>query len=364
MTGLSRRAAISLMSGAGGAMALAGCGGGEDGGLAPTTPVSRTWRMGFSPNPPRPTVQDVLRGIDMWSSRAEIAIIHEELPWTRLLAGTAADVIIDQDKQGLVDYLRSKSLALFYMLDLTDGLAREKEAPQLVAAGRSLAEPAIQQLARTWALAVQRRLNPEYLGLAAETNLIRLAAPAIYQSVRQVANDTASALTTAGAASRRFISVQVETAWGKLGNQNGTYLGVDQDFTDFPFMQAMGLSSYPYLGWTRPADLPADYYSRLRANRTLPMLVCEGGWASQPVATVSTSPQIQADYIDRHAALLDSVNAVAGLQLQFADIDFSALSPPQPANLPLFGSIGLADTQFNAKPALARWDSLKARPRA
>lgn len=320
--------------------------------------------MGFSPNPPRPTVQDVLRGIDLWSARAEVAIIHEELPWTRLLSGTSADAIIDQDKQGLVDYLRSKGLALFYMLDLTDGLAREREAPQLVAAGRSLAEPAIQQLARTWALAVQRRLSPEYLGLAAETNLIRLAAPAIYQAVRQVANDSAAALTAAGATSRRFISVQVETAWGKLGNQPGTYLGIEQDFTDFPFMQALGLSSYPYLGWPRPSDLPADYYSRLRGARTLPLLVCEGGWASQPVAGVNTSPQVQADYVDRHAALLDSVNAVACLQLQYADIDIASLPPPVPANLPLFVSLGLADSQFGAKPALARWDALHSRPRA
>jgi hypothetical protein len=348
-------------------MALSACGG-EDARPSPGPapgPATRSWRLGFSPTPARPTVQDVLRGIDLWSARAEVAIIHEELPWTRLLAGTSADMIIDQDKQGLVDYLRGKGLALFYMLDLTDGLAREKEAPQLIAAGRSLAEPAIQQLARTWALAVQRRLNPEYLGLAAETNLIRLAAPAaVYQAVRQVANDSAAALAAAGAPSRRFISVQVETAWGKLGNQPGTYLGIEQDFTDFPFMQALGLSSYPYLGWPRPSDLPADYYSRLRGARTLPLLVCEGGWASQPVTGVSTSPQVQADYIDRHATLLDSVGAVACLQLQYSDIDIASLPAPVPANLPLFVSIGLTDSQFSAKPALARWDALHSRPRA
>lgn len=365
MERMTRRSALELFS-ASGTLALAGCGGGEEGGLAPAPiPATRTWRMGFSPNPPRATVPDVIRGIDLWSTRAEVAIIHEELPWTRLLAGTSADVIIDQDKQGLVDYLRGKGLTLFYMLDLTDGLAREAEAPQLLAARRSLAEPSVQQLARTWALAVQRRLNPEYLGLAAETNLIRAAAPAgLYLAVRQVANDTAAALTAAGATSRRFISVQVETAWGRLGNQSGPYVGVEQDFTDFPFTQALGLSSYPYLGWSRPADLPSDYYSRLRGNRTLPMFVCEGGWASQSIATVSTSAQIQADYVDRHAALLDSVSATAWLQLQFADIDLAAVTPPVPPNLPLFGSIGLADAQFTAKPALARWDALHARPRA
>ena len=235
----------------------------------------------------------------------------------------------------------------------------------VVATGRSLTEPAIQQLARTWALAVQRRLNPEYLGLAAETNLIRLAAPAsVYQAVRQVANDTNTALAAAGATSRRFISVQVETAWGRLGNQSGPFLGIEQDFTDFPFMQAVGLSSYPYLAWTSPSDLPADYYSRLRGARTLPMLVCEGGWASAPVPGFNSSAQTQASYIDRHATLLDSVSAVACVQLQFTDIELASVPAPVPANLPLFASLGLADAQFNAKPALARWDALHSRPRA
>lgn len=364
MKPLTRRSTLSLLCAGGGALALPGCGG-EDGGMAPApAPTTRTWRLGFSPNPPRPTVQDVVRGIDLWSRRAEVALIHEELPWTKLLAGTSADAILDQDKQGLVDYLRGKGLALFYMLDLTDGLAREAEAPQLVAAGRSLAEPAIQLLARNWALAVQRRLNPEYLGLAAETNLIRLAAaPQVYQAVRQTANDTAAALAAAGATSRRFISVQVETAWGRLGNPAGTFVGIEQDFTDFPFMQALGLSSYPYLAWQRPADLPADYYSRLRGARTLPLLVTEGGWASQSVGSVTTSPQVQAEYVDRHATLLDSVGATACIQLQFADIDLAALQAPLPPNLPLFGSIGLADAQFTDKPALARWDALHSRPR-
>ena len=114
----------------------------------------------------------------------------------------------------------------------------------------------------------------------------------------------------------------------------------------------------------RPSDLPADYYSRLRGTRTLPMLVCEGGWASQPIATVATSQQVQADYIDRHATLLDSVGAVACLQLQFTDIDITSVPAPVPANLPLFVSIGLADTQFGPKPALSRWDALHSRPRA
>jgi hypothetical protein len=360
-----RRRALAMLAAGAGSAVLAGCGGSDDGDPILTPQKFRAWRLGFSPIPPRYSVQAVLQGIDLWSTRAEVAIIHEDLPWADLLAGLSPDAIIDRDKQSLVNYLRGKGLALFYMLDLTDGLSRAEEAPALRTAGRSLQEPAVQQLARAWGLAVQRRLTPEYLGLAAETNLIRAAAPAgLYQAVRQVANDTSTALSAAGASSRRFVSVQVETAWGRLGGTNAPYVGVEQDFIDFPFVQALGLSSYPYLAYAQPEDLPADYYSRLRGSRSLPMLVVEGGWSSASVGTVTSSPDAQARYITRHADLLDSVGAVACLQLQFADVDIAALPPPLPPNLPLFVSIGLADSQFNAKPALARWDSLFARTRS
>jgi len=48
----------------------------------------------------------VLAGIDRGARRAEIAAIHEELPWTDLLAGMSPDAILDRDKVQLVQYYR------------------------------------------------------------------------------------------------------------------------------------------------------------------------------------------------------------------------------------------------------------------
>lgn len=76
---------------------------------------------GLSPNPPRPTVQSVLQGIDLWSPRVELAIIHEEVPWTDLLAGQSPDAILDDDKMALVQQLRSKGLDLVFMATSTTG---------------------------------------------------------------------------------------------------------------------------------------------------------------------------------------------------------------------------------------------------
>lgn len=337
---------------------LAACGGGS---AAPAPPAAtRAWAMGFSPNPPRATVAAVLQGIDLWSRRAEFAIIHEEPPWTDLLAGMAPEAILQRDKVPLVQVLRGKGLQLVFMGDLNDGLARELEAPKLRAAGRSITEPAVQQLYRRYLLAVDRLLAPQVLGLVAESNLIRAAAPGLYGAVRQTARDTAADLRAAGSSTRLMASVQVETAWGRLGG-SGAYVGIETDFADFPFVQTLGLSSYPYFGWTTPEDIPIDCHQRLLAGRGLQVMVVEGGWPSAGVGTLVSSPALQARYVARQAELLDRVGATAWLQLQFADVDLAALPPPLPANLPLFASIGLADSNFVAKPALAAWDQLFAR---
>lgn len=131
------------------------------------------------------------------------------------------------------------AVQLIYMGDLNDGLARERDAPQLRARGRSIVEPAVQQLYRKYMLAVDRKLTPQVLGLVAECNLIRAAAPHLYPAVRQAANDTAADLRAAGSSAALMASVQVETSWARLGG-NGVYGGIETDFADFPFIGTLG----------------------------------------------------------------------------------------------------------------------------
>ncbi|MCB9914048.1 MAG: hypothetical protein H6828_02730 [Planctomycetes bacterium] len=351
--GLVRRSSAVLLC----ALAAA-CAAGEE---SPPPATTRTWAMGFAPTPPVLTTPAVLQGVDLWSQRAEFAVIHEELPWTELLAGTPPEQIVQDEKVGLVDYMRQRGVGLFFMIDLTDGLSRSEEAPQLRDLGRSLAEPEVRDAARAYALAVVDLLQPEYLGCAAETNLIRrVAPPTLYDAVVTTANAIAQDVGTRATPPTLFVSVQVETAWGLFTSE--PYLGIAQDVCDFPFAEALGLSSYPYFVHATPADLPSDYYARLVDEAGLPSFVAEGGWTSASVGTVSSTPARQADYLRVQAALLDGVDAFAWLQLLFADPDLTQWPQPQPANLPLFTSIGLCTSDFTPKPALAVWDELHARP--
>ncbi len=336
------------------AAAVVACGDGAGPGRPP-----RSYLMGFSAIPPRLDTAIVIPAIDYWASRADAAIMHASPPWAAMIGGAPPATAVDTLEVPLANYYRAKRLALVFTVDATDGLNRAAEAPELVALGRSVTDTAVQRLYREWVYAVATKLQPDYLGLVAETNLIKALAPdSVYQALVTMANAVAAQIRAAGVPSKLFVSVQVETAWGRLPPA-GSYQGIARDLADFPFMDAIGLSSYPYLaGFAEPESLPLDYYSRIAQGTTLPVLVVEGGWSSVSFDTLVSSPAEQARYITRQVELLDSAKARGVFQLTFYDLDLSGWSLPPGSILPLFAHLGLADSASNPKPALAAWDSV------
>lgn len=341
-------------------ISVLGCAGGDP--IAPGAAAARTYRMGFSGIPPRPDIATAIAAIDLWSARADAAILSAELPWDSLLAGVPPESLIARDQLGLSNYYRFKGHEIWAYLDPGNGLNRAGEADALVAAGRSIVEPEIQALFRRYAVAFDSIVRPPHLGLALETNLIRgLAPPELYAAIRTAVNGAAADIRARNDTVKLGVSVQVEYAWGRF--DGGGYRGVEEDFADFPFVQELGLSSYPYLGgFAVPEDLPADYYARIPAGRTLPLAVTEGGWSSATLDSIVSSPEEQRRYIARQAALLDSARVAAVFQLTFTDLDLTAIPVPPGSILPLFAALGLVDAELNPKPALGAWDSTFARP--
>ena len=319
--------------------------------------------MGFSAIPPDTAQSATLASLDAWTSRADAAIMHVSAPYKALLTGTSATAYVNAVDLPLANYYRAKNLTIVVTVDVTNGLDRSAQDPDLVAMHRSITEPAVQQVYRDYVKALAAAIHPDFLGLAAETNLIRVAAPdSVYRAVVQMANAAASDVrATAATQPRLYVSVQADEGWGRLAH-NDVYQGVEQDFQDFPFMDALALSSYPYFVYADPDDIPLDYYTRLANGRTLPVLVVEGGWTSASVGTVQSSPIKQARYLRRHEQLLDSAKAVAVFQLTYADLNLADYPQPPGSILPLFAQLGVVDSQLKAKPALATYDSVFSRP--
>lgn len=323
----------------------------------PAMPVAtRSYTMGVSWFPPRPELALALQVADLSVSHTDRALILASVPWSALLDGQSADALVRGNELGLADHYRTKGLAVVVSIDPSNGLDRSQDAAELVARGRSLAEPSVQQLYRSYVLAIDTLLRPERLGLASETNLVRKQAPAaLYAGLKQAANAAAADLRAAGSTTPLFVSVQVEVAWGL---PSGPFVGVEVDRVDFAFIAALGLSSFPHLGGiTDPDALPRDYFSRLVAASPLPVLAVEGGWPSDTGSGVASSPEMQRRYIRRQATLLDEARAVAWFQINFTDLDDASWPP----GVRPFARLGLLDSALQAKPALTDWDELLSR---
>jgi hypothetical protein len=334
-------------------------------GPTPPAATDRTYRMGFSANPPRLTVESVVATIHAWRTHADIAQITKEIPWRALLADSSPAYLVNRDLRELAEFYRGNGMPLIVELDVTNGLDRSAEGPELVALGRSIAEPSVQAKYREYVAAIDTVLDPEWLALAMETNLVRVLAPApTYAALKTMVNSAANDLAARQSPARRFVTVQVETAWGRLPAVNH-FVGIGTDRADFPFIQAIGLSSYPFLGgFDEPEDVPIDYYTRVgQGSPALPMLVLEGGWSSASVTGVTSTPEKQARWIRRQMQLADHAALAAVTQITFTDLDLSTYPVPPNSILPLFAHLGLVNTELVAKPALAEWDKVFARPR-
>jgi hypothetical protein len=320
----------------------------------------RSYRMGFQNSAPRfDDLNLFMQSLNMWTIRADAAIIVTEVPWEVYLSGEDFVDYVSANYKDLGEFYRSKNLELYVYIDPQNGLDRTADATALVQAGRSIAESEIQKAYERFVIVMDSILVPEHMGLALETNLIRDAStPEIYNGVKNAANSAAVALKARSSQALISVSVQADHAWGKLAG--GDYNGVEQDFEDFPFIEELGISSYPYFGFNEPEEIPMNYYSRLLHGRNISVFISEGGWASKgiPGSQYQRTEELQRRYIEHHDHLLEEVKATAYFQLLFTDIDEEALPDNIPPNIVYFTTLGLVREDFEPKPALSAWDAL------
>ena len=328
----------------------------------------RTYLMGFSVIPPRPDLATAVRSLDCRGP---------SVPMRRSCTSTSrgrsfSPVIRLKTRCAAMESISSTTIdrsTEAHRHDRRHQWARSRERVTALLSQRTGAstEPSIQRLYRNYVRALVDKLHPDYLGLAAETNLIREIAPRpVYDAVVRMTNDAANDVRAKHPAALLplYVSVQVETAWGKLGKQR-TFAGIDQDLRDFPFMNVIGLSSYPYLGgFKNPEEIPLDYLQSGERFTKTPGDGSRGrdGHQSRRAECFRLRPRCRRGTLRARRSC--STQRTPSLRSSSrSPISIWATFPkPVPAILPLFATLGLVDANLQPKPALKTWDEVFARP--
>lgn len=321
----------------------------------------RTFRMGFFANGPRPDEASVLTALDSMSGVAEVVLLQQSPPWSRILAGEPLEDLA-AEKAELAEFLRGLGLVVAYLADPLDGLDRTSEPPELVTAGRSITEPEIRDLHQAWVREVVRQVQPRWMGLASEINTLgQHGDPTLYADLVDMIDGLATEVRALSPEVEVFVSFQVEDAHGLFIPEDGEGFDLVDDFRN---LDMLGLSSYPMFAFEDPADVPEDHLSRFRQETDLPLGMVEGGWSSDSVPSADASPAEQAAYMARYAELLDGVGARLWILLLYADLDLDAfgLPPDRAETLESFASMGIVDSDLEPKPSFQAWDEILARP--
>jgi hypothetical protein len=134
-----------------------------------------------------------------------------------------------------------------------------------------------------------------------------------------------------------------------------------------PNLDLWVISSYPYFVFPSGADIPTAYYAPLLLRTDKPVAVAEGGYTTQTIGNMVSSPEDQVEYI---RAIHDQLGSRLAFWVNtlLSDFNLDSYSKYMLANgqteqdvtsLGFFAYIGLQNFDGTPKPALELWDSYR-----
>ncbi len=163
---------------------------------------------------------------------------------------------------------------------------------------------------KTEASQVARRFRPEFLSIGNEVNSVYetlgldtfeqfvILEKALYRAVKEVSTSTKVIVVLSYS---QLVDMPGQPRFFLISKLEGSY-------------DILGLTSYPWKNYSQPADLPADYYSRLSACTSRPIGFTEIAWSSD--SSQGGSEEAQARYVLRFLELTQ------GMKLEFVNWAF------------------------------------------
>lgn len=294
-------------------------------------------------------------------SAADWTNLYETLPETGSLLGVYTPWSDSSEKAGEIPsvvstvyglagrYAFIPVIALGFFNDMPDGNLQ---------ASIQLSNPAERLLFQKTALAIVEKYQPPYLGLGIEVNRYYEVAQSDFENYLTLYAETYDAVKAVSPQTKVFAIFQLEMLKG-----NGFLLGNSETRQpQWELLSRFGhrldlaaFTTYPFLDFQSPADIPDGYYAEIAAYTDKPVAFTEIGWPSAPLMSFPDSPyggseDEQAEFVRRFFDLTSSLD----LSLALWSFPHDLGEGGQPA----FSSVSLRYNNGDPKPALAVWQDL------
>ncbi|MDI6769262.1 MAG: hypothetical protein QMD04_06260 [Anaerolineales bacterium] len=294
------------------------------------------------------------------SSAADWTNLYETLPETGELLGAYTDWADSPETAGqipaVVDTVFGLAPRYHFIPLIALGFFRDKPEGGLEL---SLALTNAEERAKFKhvAVAIVEKHQPSYLALGIEINRYYEHDPTGFDAFVTLYTETYEAVKAASPDTLVFPVFQYEMLHG-----GEFFAGDGQNPSQWELLDLFGerldlvaFTTYPYLLYASPDDLPANYYAVIAEHTSRPIAFSEIGWPSAPFANAPDLPYGGSQ--DEQAAFVRRFFELAnGLDLSLALWSF----PHDPAGRinPAFLSISLRHNNGTSKPALAVWQEM------
>lgn len=204
------------------------------------------------------------------------------------------------------------------------------------------------------AAAFSEKYRPKYLGLGIEVNMLYEKSPADFEAFAEFFGEVYDAVKAKSPSTKIFPTFQLERMKGLhggiFGGRNDPAQAQWALLDRFPKADLAAFTTYPGLVLKDPSEIPADYYTEIRAHTSKPVAFTEIGWhsAASPAGWESSEAE-QAEFVTRFFALAKDLEPELAIWSFLYD----------PKTVEPFNSMGLRRPDGTARPAWEAWTSSK-----
>lgn len=197
--------------------------------------------------------------------------------------------------------------------------------------------------------------KPPYVFLGNESNFYYEQDPADYDNWLNVYNDAYDAIKAVSPSTMvgPIFNFEHLAGQGQLNGWNTSHWDALENH-DFEKVDIVGITTYPFLHYANPANIPASYLDPLmdRLNDT-PIAITETGWPAENLDNFNpqwtTSTEAQVEYITRYN------NMVSGKDVRFHQWLFLHAMSSTGLEWQIFGSVSLRNPSGAKYPAYNLW---------